>query len=58
MSLRRGMWAVKVTHVPSGESVTLTSEFHRSHRAAKDMAIKIIKARLAMKKMTSNRRTK
>jgi len=44
-------WQVVVTHVPSGETVTLTSEHHKNQHAARDAGVKLIKARLLAKRI-------
>jgi len=40
------LWIIKVAHVPSGEVVMLTSEYHKSMTEAHALAIQIIKSRL------------
>jgi len=45
-------WQVTITHIPTGETVTLDSTKHRSQHAARDMGVKLIKARLAARQIT------
>lgn len=42
-------WAIRVTHLPTGESVTLDSNNFRSQHKARDVAIKLLKARIYAK---------
>ena len=41
-------WYVRVTHVPTGITMTCTSEHFRLQYQARDAAIKYVKSRLAM----------
>jgi len=45
-------WQVTITHIPTGETVTLDSTKHRSQHAARDMGVKLIKSRLAARQIT------
>lgn len=51
-------WAVKVSHDPTGESVTITSRDFRSMHKAKITANKILRSRIFAKKFISEKRDK
>jgi len=47
-------WAIRFTHVPTGESVTLDSNHFRSQRKARDAAIKLIRSRLYARRLSAS----
>ena len=51
MTTDRLNWSIKVTHMPTGESITTTAECFRNQHLAQEVAIKVVRARLYAKTM-------
>ncbi len=46
-------WAIRFTHLPTGESVVLDSNHFRSQHKAREAAIKLIRSRLYAKRIAT-----